>query len=63
MCESSVFCKDRNGVRSVLTDAVSVRRSDGSYVCTDIIGRSVMLNDVVLSEVDLIRHRIFFEEL
>lgn len=63
MCESSVFCKDKNGVRSVLTDAVKVRREGSSYICTDIVGRSVTLDNVILSEVDLMRHRIFFEEM
>lgn len=63
MCESSVFFKDKNGVRSILTEAVSVRREGSSYICTDIVGRSVTLDNVVLSEVDLLRHRIFFEEM
>lgn len=57
-----MFCTDRDGVRSVLTDAVSVRRENGHYICTDILGRSFTLEDVVLSEVDLIRHCIFFKE-
>lgn len=61
MCESTVLLKAENGLSSVMADAVKVVLSGNQCMCTDLLGRSVTLDHVTVSEIDLLRHRVILE--
>lgn len=61
MCESTVLLKEASGLRSVMADAVRVTARENSYVCTDLLGREVRLDNVHIAEIDLLRHRVILE--
>ena len=61
MCESVVFLSTKEGLTSVMTDAMAIRNDGSSFVCVNMVGKKMVLHDVILSEVDLMRHRVIFE--
>jgi predicted RNA-binding protein len=61
VCESTVLLKGDSGLSSVMVDAVRVVVSGQGCVCTDLMGRSVPLDDVRVAEIDLLRHRVILE--
>lgn len=61
MCESTVLLKSAEGISTVMPDAIMVRDEGGSIRCVDIIGREVTVDNVWVSEIDLLRHRVILE--
>jgi len=61
MCESTVLMKDKDGLSTVMADAVRISFDGPRCVCTDMIGRSVPLENVRAREIDLVRHRVILE--
>lgn len=62
MCQSVVLLKEGSGLTTVMTDAVLVTPDGDGTVCSNIRGERVAL-PAVLSEVDLLRHRIILERI
>jgi predicted RNA-binding protein len=62
VCESAVFLVDGDVTREVMKEVTRIVMRGDDAVCTDIVGEQVVLENVVLSEANLLSHGIVFRK-
>lgn len=62
MCESAVFLADGEETREVMRSVTRIVMRGDDAICTDIVGESMILENVVLAEANLLSHGIVFRK-
>lgn len=62
MCESTVYLIENGKTSEVMSGATRIVMRGDDAVCTNIVGEQVTLDNVVLSEANLLSHGIVFRK-
>lgn len=58
MCESRIVVVEGGVERTAMEEAAKIVIEDDSIICSDIMGRELKLEDMVIDTIDLMKHEI-----